>query len=594
MSKITIIEGNSNNKDNVRAIMVKGEKGEQGDLNNGDIIDNLTSIATDKVLSAKQGKILKDLVDENTSNIEVNTENISTNATNISNETNARINADTTLQNQIETERARIDNIIDLTPGSTTGDAELIDIRIGYDGQTYASAGASVRGQISDIHNQAVFKVESENKTEYDYLNLTHNGGNSANEGVIYLNYFPLRNCKVVSVQNGRSTANVRPVWICILKDTNGVLSVVNKTEYTPASASNAPIVPINYTIPNDGYDYYIGYYAENNNIVSMNTATENDGEWAKIEFNNTTNEIGEVVQTTSHYIIRAKVDIIQYTTHDIVNKSDFDELEENVKDIDNIVNHPLNLVKTHNLTNSADCTFVGNSIYFFSGGSDDHITTDGYVGVYPFNFQTLEIGAISQSLRHNLGHVNSVSYNEEIDTLICGNGGQSYGTQGQIYILPNLSQKTYLDIADCIVIDVNFGDKIQAIWGENNDNENNIIYVIANDNKFYAKLLLEKDTNGAFTGNYTVIESGTTTITTDVNQGSTFYNGLIYHNYGHNYNDVAQVVLKDNKVYRKLIRNKFYSTNGTLKTNVYGQGITIKNDIVLQACVDKVRIYKL
>ncbi len=33
MSKITIIEGNSNNKDNVRAIMVKGEKGEQGDVN---------------------------------------------------------------------------------------------------------------------------------------------------------------------------------------------------------------------------------------------------------------------------------------------------------------------------------------------------------------------------------------------------------------------------------------------------------------------------------------------------------------------------------------------------------------------------------
>ena len=61
MSKITIIEGNSNDKDNVRAIMVKGEKGDMGDLNHNDIIDNLTSTATDKVLSAKQGKILKDL-----------------------------------------------------------------------------------------------------------------------------------------------------------------------------------------------------------------------------------------------------------------------------------------------------------------------------------------------------------------------------------------------------------------------------------------------------------------------------------------------------------------------------------------------------
>lgn len=58
MSKITIVEGNSNDKDNVRVIMVKGEKGEQGDLNHNDIIDNLTSSATNKVLSANQGRVL--------------------------------------------------------------------------------------------------------------------------------------------------------------------------------------------------------------------------------------------------------------------------------------------------------------------------------------------------------------------------------------------------------------------------------------------------------------------------------------------------------------------------------------------------------
>lgn len=65
MSKMIIVEGNSNDKDNVRVLMVKGEKGEQGDLNHNDIVDNLTSTATNKVLSAKQGKVLKDLVDNN-------------------------------------------------------------------------------------------------------------------------------------------------------------------------------------------------------------------------------------------------------------------------------------------------------------------------------------------------------------------------------------------------------------------------------------------------------------------------------------------------------------------------------------------------
>lgn len=67
MSKLTIVEGNSNDKDNVRVIMVKGEKGEKGD--NGeilysDVIDNLNSTETQKPLSAKQGKILKSLTDQ--------------------------------------------------------------------------------------------------------------------------------------------------------------------------------------------------------------------------------------------------------------------------------------------------------------------------------------------------------------------------------------------------------------------------------------------------------------------------------------------------------------------------------------------------
>lgn len=66
MSKLTIIEGNSNDKDNVRAIMVKGEKGEKGDngeITYSDVVDNLTTTSTQYPLSANQGKQLKDLID---------------------------------------------------------------------------------------------------------------------------------------------------------------------------------------------------------------------------------------------------------------------------------------------------------------------------------------------------------------------------------------------------------------------------------------------------------------------------------------------------------------------------------------------------
>ena len=51
----------------------------------------------------------------------------------------------------LQAQKTRIDNLTTLPQGSTTGDAELIDGRVGADGVIYNNIGGAIRGQFSDI-----------------------------------------------------------------------------------------------------------------------------------------------------------------------------------------------------------------------------------------------------------------------------------------------------------------------------------------------------------------------------------------------------------------------------------------------------------
>ena len=65
---------------------------------------------------------------------------------------------DTSIKNDIQVQKSRIDSFTTLSEGSTTGDAELIDGRIGADGITYENIGSSIRNQIGNINEVLLSK----------------------------------------------------------------------------------------------------------------------------------------------------------------------------------------------------------------------------------------------------------------------------------------------------------------------------------------------------------------------------------------------------------------------------------------------------
>lgn len=76
------------------------------------------------------------------------------------------------VEDEIATERARIDQIVQLEEGTTTADAELMDIRVDIHGTTHESAGTAVRSQILELDSKIDDEVStlSSEVEEFEHL----------------------------------------------------------------------------------------------------------------------------------------------------------------------------------------------------------------------------------------------------------------------------------------------------------------------------------------------------------------------------------------------------------------------------------------
>lgn len=127
---------------------------------------------------------------------------------------------------QIDLNTARIDNI--LVQGTPTeGNAELIDIRVGYKGKTYTTAGNAVRAQASDLNDHLEYlSMRTTNLIDIfnaNVLNIFPNTGTgkiAENEGVRSI---------IIPVDSANGTT------IALRKDINSRFTVTTLSSATPS-----------------------------------------------------------------------------------------------------------------------------------------------------------------------------------------------------------------------------------------------------------------------------------------------------------------------------------------------------------------------
>lgn len=229
----------------------------------------------------------------------------------------ARTNIGASSQTEYNVLKSRMDEFASLTEGSTTGDAELQDIRVDYEGATWPTAGDAVRGQVSEVigdfnsiseYSRNLFD-KSTCVRQHNYLNSSGKYAANANGGCVI---FPCKPSTTYTISKISST------WLRVARAAS---TPVEGTTYPFVNPSDQAVTTA--TITTGETDHFLIIYCYN----ASNDSTKS---WQ---------DIIDSLQIEEGSI---KTDYVPYykTAKDVTIRNEFDDFtNEYVKENNNLFN---------------------------------------------------------------------------------------------------------------------------------------------------------------------------------------------------------------------------------------------------------------
>jgi hypothetical protein len=251
----------------------------------------------------------------------------------------------------------------------------------------------------------------------------------------------------------------------------------------------------------------------------------------------------------------------------------EIEDINSDIKEISNSASNVKAIYK--NIWNANDFIFIKDELWLAKPNS----TYTGYDQEIR-RYKMIDDEWVEQSkLYTDFGHWNTVDYCPENDCLIFGNGANAETTTGNYFTVvknPLALSGSVLTQDVGIKYNVDIGFKVQAVWGNDNMGEYNIVYLTSNYTRRIVKLLLGKDTNGNFDGTFITL-SDTTLPTTIGTGGGDFWGDCIYIGDGASY-AIWKLSVTDYTVQK--IDRTAYLSDGTIISGST-QGIYIDKDYI-------------